>query len=502
MSIDIPTDARAGKISSDRPIRDFINGLAQIVYERIHEPIIGVVVAAPSCFTNKDCSELKTIIQQGCPNWQFVEIVDNLVAAGFGYAHQFMKLSAKELLRNILVVDFGAGKLDVGVIQIDGKGGVSVLSRSGNRDLGGRDIDSLLASTYRNGKVLHQWGTEEAFSILESCRKAKESLSTEMEAEIVLNIRRPRTVRLEPWKITRAELEKLCQPIFEEVFCSIRTALAAAQPKRIDDVLLLGGSMQIPALRKAILERFSRSPDERQTDLLVVQGAITAAWDITPKPIRSTLNIPPHSARSTPMDKKAQDERAKTPSPTGRNLPSLLEGEPTHQILQAVFISDIQVALHPGILDWLMHKKMMEPDPTVAWPVGMESFLRMDPKAAGIRMNGNVTLIFNFTPGTRMIANKFYCDIYNIQGPPGSKILCNISVHVEQKWLLIASETCVGPGRISKLLEWTTPADGVAIWFSAIESSNPNEKSKRLNEVIVDLRWFDLFGTVLWEPAK
>jgi molecular chaperone DnaK (HSP70) len=61
-----------------------------------------------------------------------------------------------------------------------------------------------------------------------------------------------------------ADFEKLCQSHFGEVLKSVRTAVTQAQAKDRDihDVLLLGGSTQIPALRKQIFDLFATKPDE------------------------------------------------------------------------------------------------------------------------------------------------------------------------------------------------------------------------------------------------
>ena len=60
--------------------------------------------------------------------------------------------------------------------------------------------------------------------------------------------------------LTRAQFEKLCQPLFNRTFDTVAKVIkdAKLEPKDVDDVVLVGGSTRVPRIQ-APFEFFSRS---------------------------------------------------------------------------------------------------------------------------------------------------------------------------------------------------------------------------------------------------
>ena len=80
--------------------------------------------------------------------------------------------------------------------------------------------------------------------------------------------------------ITRAEFERLIQPIVERTLAPCRQALADAglEPSQIDEVVLVGGSTRIPLVRRSVGELFGQTPhSELNPDEVVALGAAVQA---------------------------------------------------------------------------------------------------------------------------------------------------------------------------------------------------------------------------------
>lgn len=193
-----------------------------------------------------------------------VQLVDESTAAALGYA-------VKRPGSVVLVVDFGGGTLDLSLVRtVAASGGQKVLRAEvlakSDAYVGGVDIDAWIIEHY-----LHQIGSsrEEVKEIgwqnlLEIAEKLKIRLSTAAEAK-------------ESWfddenfishdlHLSREELEEILenQQLLEQVRQVLDEVLAIAHSKgvskaEIEQVLLVGGSCQIPAVQNLIISYFGRN---------------------------------------------------------------------------------------------------------------------------------------------------------------------------------------------------------------------------------------------------
>ena len=155
-----------------------------------------------------------------------------------------------------LVMDFGAGTLDMSLVEEDG-GVFQVLESHGRRDIGGLDIDRLLA----------EW----------LCRNAGLPLSRPNDPRASLMMREAENVKIAlsgtkrvTWRvpagmandgrsveIDRAEFESLIYHLLEEILNMVRKMWRKYEPERL---LTVGGSSRIPLLRQMLAEHV-REPD-------------------------------------------------------------------------------------------------------------------------------------------------------------------------------------------------------------------------------------------------
>jgi len=216
---------------------------------------------------------------------EVVRLINEPTAASLAYGLNKLDQEIK-----ILVFDFGAGTLDVTIMELMG-GVFRVLSTSGDTQLGGTDMDNALIEhiveefkketgiDLRNDKMAMQ-------RIREAAEKAKIELSSTVETEINLPFitadqTGPKHLVM---KIRRAKLEELVQPIIDKCKGPIDRAIEDAKITHsdINKIILVGGPTRMPIVQRFIEEYIGVKP-ERGIDPMecvsigaAIQGAILA----------------------------------------------------------------------------------------------------------------------------------------------------------------------------------------------------------------------------------
>jgi len=180
----------------------------------------------------------------------------------------------------IAVYDLGGGTFDISILKVE-DGLFQVLATNGDTHLGGDDIDLLLTeqviAAIDGGREAM---TEEvAQAIRKAVIQAKWDLSEHDSTEIRVD-QAPGLPNGCRTPITRAEFDRLIQPLVERTLAPCRQALADAGLDRseIDEAVLVGGSTRIPCVRAAVESLFGRPPHtELNPDEVVAIGAAIQA---------------------------------------------------------------------------------------------------------------------------------------------------------------------------------------------------------------------------------
>jgi molecular chaperone DnaK len=211
---------------------------------------------------------------------EVMRIVNEPTAAALAYGLD------KKKDETIAVFDFGGGTFDVSILEV-GEGVVEVKSTNGDTHLGGDDIDERLIEwiidEFKKDQGIDLSTDKMALQRLkEAAEKAKIELSSTMETEVNLPFitadqSGPKHLAM---KLTRSRFEQLVDSILARLRGPVEVALkdAGMDAKKIDEVVLVGGSTRIPKVQEIVKEMFGKEPNKSvNPDEVVAIGAAVQA---------------------------------------------------------------------------------------------------------------------------------------------------------------------------------------------------------------------------------
>jgi molecular chaperone DnaK (HSP70) len=243
------------------------------------EPVDKAVVTVPAYFN--DAQRQATKDAGRIAGLDVVRIVNEPTAASLAYGLQRLSEGV------IAVYDLGGGTFDVSILKT--KDGVfEVLATNGDTHLGGDDLDRVLALwLLEDIAVRHHAELDRDCVDLARDPEAMQELRLAAEAAKIRLSTAERTTLTIPFAgftyrrdITRAELERLVEPLVIRTLGPARRALADAglEPKDIDQVVLVGGSTRVPLVRRRVQELFGKTPHSQlNPDEVVALGAAVQA---------------------------------------------------------------------------------------------------------------------------------------------------------------------------------------------------------------------------------
>ena len=186
----------------------------------------------------------------------------------------------------IAVYDFGGGTFDISILKLH-DGIFEVIATGGDTHLGGDDIDNLLTAValddIRGDLNLDVTTNPEVIQQLrKAVIEAKIALSSADSTRLALTLP---DGKLYAREITRAQFEQLIASVIQRTAAPVKQALKDAQltPDQIDEVVMVGGSTRIPAVRTLVTSLFdleSRNKKlhtELNPDEVVALGAAVQA---------------------------------------------------------------------------------------------------------------------------------------------------------------------------------------------------------------------------------
>ena len=260
------TDSTVPRIATDAGAKTAIEVSADILKAlrtraelSLGGELTGVVVTVPAYFDDTQRQATKDAARLAGLN--VYRLVNEPTAAAIAYG-----LDRQETDATIAVYDLGGGTFDISILRLE-KGVFEVLSTDGDTALGGDDIDQALVDWFtalHNIEVSADAGLQRL--LLDQARSVKHRLSNSDTAVFAINHQGKDFSE----SITGAAFNDLIAELIKRTLKSCRSALRQAKltKDQVDNVVMVGGSTRVPAVRNAVSEFFSRevltdiNPDE------------------------------------------------------------------------------------------------------------------------------------------------------------------------------------------------------------------------------------------------
>lgn len=236
------------------------------------------VITVPAYFT--DAQRQATKDAGKIAGMEVLRIINEPTAAALAYGLD------KEEDQTVLVFDLGGGTFDVSILEL-GDGVFEVKATSGNNRLGGDDFDQRIVdwmvTEFKKDTGIDLRNDRMALQRLrESAEKAKVELSGVTTTNINLpfitaDADGPKHLDI---NLSRAKFDEMTADLVEKTMGPTRQALADSgmEPKDIHKVLMVGGSIRIPAVQEAIRKFLGKEPHKGiNPDECVAAGAAIQA---------------------------------------------------------------------------------------------------------------------------------------------------------------------------------------------------------------------------------
>jgi molecular chaperone DnaK len=246
--------------------------------EKLGEKIKEAVITCPANF---DDSQRKATIAAGeIAGLKVLRMINEPTAAALAYG------LTKKKDQQIAVYDFGGGTFDVSILNTTQET-VEVLATGGEPHLGGRDFDQRII-TWIIDEFKKQEGIDLSKDPLalqrlkETAEKAKIELSSALETEINLpfitsDASGPKHLL---YKLSRAQFNNLTNDLVDKSIDRITKTLQEAELKKtdIEEIVLVGGTTLIPAVRDAVKNFFGKESNKsiNPEEVVAIGAAIEA----------------------------------------------------------------------------------------------------------------------------------------------------------------------------------------------------------------------------------
>ena len=241
-------------------------------------PVTQAVITVPAYFNDAQRQATKDAGRMA--GLDVLRLVNEPTAAALAYGLDRANVGT------IAVYDLGGGTFDISILKLR-DGIFEVQSTNGDTHLGGDDIDNLLVAIALD-EIHSEHGIDLRAhpSAVQGLRKAaidaKIQLSNEQVAKFDIEL--PNGDRYQR-EIPRGVFEQLIEPVLNRTAGPCKQALkdAGLTPEQIDEVVLVGGSTRIPAVRQLVDDLFhlaerGRKPHiELNPDEVVALGAAVQA---------------------------------------------------------------------------------------------------------------------------------------------------------------------------------------------------------------------------------
>jgi molecular chaperone DnaK len=344
----------------------------EIAEASLGERVERAVITVPAHFN--ELQRAATKVAGRVAGLEVLRILNEPTAAALAYG---LGKGSKE---RIAIYDFGGGTFDATLLDLNGNV-FEVLATAGDPFLGGDDIDDAIADRMADAfLVQHRYDPRQDGQAFERLRQAAEqlkmTLTTQTEAHVHL-----REIAFGmggahldlSFGLSRAELERMTEPLVERTFRVTQDALALARlaPSEFDRTILVGGTSRMPIVRRRVEAFFGATPlDRMNPDEVVAIGAAIQAAALTDATRRRSIPAPPGFQVGQRLAPEEQTASSRFDEP-----PTLPHAQGSHPVLPPIGIDDDEEtqamirdpsATHPGSPESTPSTRRGMPPPSAA----------------------------------------------------------------------------------------------------------------------------------------
>ena len=244
----------------------------------LKENVTKAIITVPAYFN--DSQRLATKDAGSIAGLEVLRILNEPTAAALAYGLDKKKSEV------VLIFDLGGGTFDVSILEV-GQEVFEVLATAGDTHLGGDDFDKVIVDyilqTFKAKEGVDLIKDKQALQrIIEAAEKAKIELSTLQSTQInipfiCLHNEIPRHIDIQ---LDRSKFETLSSKLLDRCKEPLEKALRDAKLDKtaIDEVILVGGSTRIPAVRNLLIDFLGKALNETvNPDEVVALGAAIQA---------------------------------------------------------------------------------------------------------------------------------------------------------------------------------------------------------------------------------
>jgi molecular chaperone DnaK len=252
---------RAGEFAIPEISAVLLDYVRNIAARALNTDVNQAVITVPANFN--DAQRTATATAGAIAGITVVRVLNEPTAAALAYGH------SRALKQTIAVYDFGGGTFDITILRLDDQV-YEVLGTAGDSFLGGDDLDERLVD-----RMVERFLAEQRIDLRNNEVAMMRLRAVAEQTKIELSRRNRAVVRIDEIaygargaplnlqiEITREEFVAMVSDIILRTFpvCQESLKLAGLGVDGIDDIVLVGGTTKIPAVRDQVAKFFSRPP--------------------------------------------------------------------------------------------------------------------------------------------------------------------------------------------------------------------------------------------------
>jgi len=316
--------------------------LADDAEQRLGKRFRDAVVSVPANYSDGQRQSIKDSAEIAGLN--VLKLINEPTAAALAYGIR------EDRDRRVLVYDFGGGTFDVTILTVS-SGFFDVDASTGEHRLGGDDIDARIEELVAD-KLSKQLGInpDKDLALRSTLREASEEAKIALSSAESTLINIPFVAENKPpfsMELTRTELNSMISDLIQRTKKPIEQALndASLEKNEIDDILLVGGTTLIPAVREFVIQYFEKEPLKGDPYEAVALGTAIAGTEFVKIKSGVANNIEISDVISSSLGVVTSDERISRILERNTKIPI----ERTRNYTNALgFIDKVKIPVYQG----------------------------------------------------------------------------------------------------------------------------------------------------------